>query len=379
MDAAIAAALALAVVYPQAGNLAGGGFLVARTPDGSVQALDFRETAPALASREHVPRAGRETDPAGVHGVGPRGGDSRLGARVRRGAPAPRPPPLGEDRRAGRAPRARGLPRPRRAQRGPGRGARPPVAVGGDPPDLPSRRRPAPRRSRSSGSRSSPRRSRASRRRGPRRSTGERSPPGSRPSSGARRRPHRGGPRGLRPRLEGSRGDPVRALRGPHDAAPVVGRASSSASVLAQLEVARGPTAAGLDAASTHLLARGRAAGVRRPQPVARRRRLQRHPPRRRSSRRPGSRRSARRSTRRRATSRPASAGASRTREAEETTHLSVATPDGFAVSLDDDPERLLRERRGRPRDRRPPEQRDGRLRHRPGRPEPLRTRAVRA
>ena len=52
MDAAIAAALALAVVYPQAGNLAGGGFLVARTPDGAVYALDFRETAPARARRD---------------------------------------------------------------------------------------------------------------------------------------------------------------------------------------------------------------------------------------------------------------------------------------------------------------------------------------
>ncbi len=50
MDAALAAALALAVVYPQAGNLAGGGFLVVRTPDGVVRALDFRETAPAGAS-----------------------------------------------------------------------------------------------------------------------------------------------------------------------------------------------------------------------------------------------------------------------------------------------------------------------------------------
>ncbi|MFN7987110.1 MAG: gamma-glutamyltransferase [Thermoanaerobaculia bacterium] len=52
MDAAIAAALALAVAYPQAGNLAGGGFLVARTPDGAVHALDFRETAPARARRD---------------------------------------------------------------------------------------------------------------------------------------------------------------------------------------------------------------------------------------------------------------------------------------------------------------------------------------
>ncbi len=69
MDAAIAAALALAVVFPQAGNLAGGGFLVVRTPDGVVRALDFRETAPASASRDMflgpdgrpVPRASTAT------------------------------------------------------------------------------------------------------------------------------------------------------------------------------------------------------------------------------------------------------------------------------------------------------------------------------
>ena len=52
IDAAVASALALAVVYPQAGNLAGGGFLVARSPDGTVRALDFRETAPARAGRD---------------------------------------------------------------------------------------------------------------------------------------------------------------------------------------------------------------------------------------------------------------------------------------------------------------------------------------
>jgi gamma-glutamyltranspeptidase/glutathione hydrolase len=52
MDAALAAALALAVVFPQAGNLAGGGFLLARTPGGAVHALDFRETAPARATRD---------------------------------------------------------------------------------------------------------------------------------------------------------------------------------------------------------------------------------------------------------------------------------------------------------------------------------------
>lgn len=49
-DAAIAVQLALAVVYAQAGNLGGGGFLVARFSDGKLLALDFRETAPSAAT-----------------------------------------------------------------------------------------------------------------------------------------------------------------------------------------------------------------------------------------------------------------------------------------------------------------------------------------
>lgn len=43
---------ALAVCYPQAGNLGGGGFMVLRMNTGEVAALDFRETAPAAASRD---------------------------------------------------------------------------------------------------------------------------------------------------------------------------------------------------------------------------------------------------------------------------------------------------------------------------------------
>ena len=48
-DAAVATALALAVVHPQAGNLGGGGFALYVPHEGEPQALDFRETAPASA------------------------------------------------------------------------------------------------------------------------------------------------------------------------------------------------------------------------------------------------------------------------------------------------------------------------------------------
>ena len=50
-DAAIACQLALAVVYPGAGNLGGGGFLLAYTIDKKMIALDFREKAPSRAQR----------------------------------------------------------------------------------------------------------------------------------------------------------------------------------------------------------------------------------------------------------------------------------------------------------------------------------------
>jgi gamma-glutamyltranspeptidase/glutathione hydrolase len=51
IDAAVGVHFALAVVYPGAGNIGGGGFLVYRTVEGDYHSLDYREKAPALADR----------------------------------------------------------------------------------------------------------------------------------------------------------------------------------------------------------------------------------------------------------------------------------------------------------------------------------------
>ena len=49
-DAAVAVGYALAVVWPEAGNIGGGGFMTLRTRDGQTNFIDFRERAPKAAS-----------------------------------------------------------------------------------------------------------------------------------------------------------------------------------------------------------------------------------------------------------------------------------------------------------------------------------------
>jgi gamma-glutamyltranspeptidase/glutathione hydrolase len=60
----------LAVVYPQAGNIGGGGFAVIRMNDGTINSLDFIEKAPALAHREmYLNAKGQLNDMQSTHGL----------------------------------------------------------------------------------------------------------------------------------------------------------------------------------------------------------------------------------------------------------------------------------------------------------------------
>src|SRR6202049_268376 len=59
VDAAVAVAFALAVVEPAAGNIGGGGFMLVRVADGQTNFFDYREVAPAKATRDMYVQDGK--------------------------------------------------------------------------------------------------------------------------------------------------------------------------------------------------------------------------------------------------------------------------------------------------------------------------------
>ena len=69
IDAAVATGFVLAVVYPQAGNLGGGGFMLIRMADGKTHFIDFREEAPAAATANmYLDAQGNVIDGASEYG-----------------------------------------------------------------------------------------------------------------------------------------------------------------------------------------------------------------------------------------------------------------------------------------------------------------------
>lgn len=64
IDAAVATGFAMAVTYPRAGNIGGGGFMLIHLADGNDIAIDYRETAPGAATRTIFLGADGKPDPA---------------------------------------------------------------------------------------------------------------------------------------------------------------------------------------------------------------------------------------------------------------------------------------------------------------------------
>ena len=70
VDAAVASQFALAVVYPRAGNIGGGGFMLIRTEEGNYSCLDYREKAPGMANKDMYLRPdGSVIDSASIFGA----------------------------------------------------------------------------------------------------------------------------------------------------------------------------------------------------------------------------------------------------------------------------------------------------------------------
>jgi gamma-glutamyltranspeptidase / glutathione hydrolase len=70
IDAAITVQLALAVVFPEAGNIGGGGFLVAHMQNGEILAIDFREKAPKQAGKDmYLDSNGNPIEGSSWHGA----------------------------------------------------------------------------------------------------------------------------------------------------------------------------------------------------------------------------------------------------------------------------------------------------------------------
>ena len=67
IDAAVAVGYALAVIYPAAGNLGGGGFMTLQLADGRKTFIDFRETAPLAATADMFLDAQRQCDSRPEH------------------------------------------------------------------------------------------------------------------------------------------------------------------------------------------------------------------------------------------------------------------------------------------------------------------------